>query len=936
MRVDFRRSLLGAFAMLLLLGAPALAQTGAITGRVTAAGTGQPLGTVAVRVISGANLVVARTLTSQDGTYLIVNVSPGLYSMDVGPSLEYQEVRFTDIRVVAGQTTTFNPQLVGGAISLNPVIVEVSGVRTTALQATGATAVVDEAQIRNRIAVTPAQHLKTIPAVDYAPTGVIGSNVTVRGFNNIFSGATHMMTDYRVAGVPSLRVNFMQLIPANNEDIEKVELILGPGSALYGPNTANGIVHFLTRSPISYPGNTMSLALGDRDIMQGEFRTAHRFSNAWGLKLSGNFLQAQEWGFVDQVEVAEAAKFAGPQAAFFRQEMRRVTGVTDEAEITRRINRIGERSREIDRYSGEARLDWRPSDRMRSTFSAGRAVLGRSVELTGLGAGQAINWSNSYVQARSQIGTLFVQGYVNFSDAGDTYLLRNGNPIRDRSRLYVGQAQHGFALNARQGFIYGADVLFTDPITEGTIHGIYEDEDRTTEVGAYLQSTTSLLDNLRLVLAGRVDSHTGLPDMVFSPRAALVFTPVQNQAVRLSFNRAFSTPSSLNQFLHLGSAFPDAGAARLGYSLLIQGTGTRGFTFGTPGSYEMRSPFTPAALGGAGQLLPAAGAAMFYQAALQVAASSSPAIFQANPWLLPLLQSHSPTAAQVGAAYSVPGSGTAQPLAELQMQDVPAIRESTQNSLEAGYTGIFGDRFRVSADFWFNRRQNFVTPLSLITPFVLLDGPQLGAYLYSRLQPEVGHDNALALAGGLAGGMAQVPVGTISSADVAATSAQLLVTYYNVDDDLDTYGTDIMAQANLTSTVYARGGVSLVNKNAFETRRGASVTLNAPKEKVTGALGYSNVRNGLSGELSARYSGEYPVRSGVYNATECIGGTEPGREPCVAPQTVVDVNFGFSLPQLQGAQLQFTVQNALDEQLRPFPGMPTLGRMALVRLRYNF
>jgi len=927
MRVDTGRTWLTAATLLLALAAPALAQTGTVTGRVTSADTGEPLALVAVRVISGANLVVGRALTSETGTYQITNLNPGTYSLDIGPLLNYPEVRRPGLQIVAGQTTTFNVSLAAAAISLNPVIVEVSGVRTTALQAPAATALVEESQIRSRVTVSPAQHLKNIPAVDYAQTGVVGSNITVRGFNNIFSGAVQMLTDYRIAGVPSLRVNFMQLIPANNEDLERVELILGPGSALYGPNTANGIVHFFTRSPISYPGNTFSVAMGDRDVAQGEFRTAHRFSNQLGLKVSGNYLQAREWGYTDPVEAAERTRFDGPGGAAARAELRRITGVTDEAELERRVASIGLRDNDINRWSVETRLDWRPSDRTRSTFAAGRAMLGRSIELTGLGAGQAINWSNSYVQARSQIGTLFVQGYVNFSDAGETYLLRTGLPIRDRSRLWVGQVQHGVALGARQGFIYGVDALFTDPITDGTIHGIYEDEDRTTEVGAYVQSTTSLMDNLRLVLAGRVDSHTGLPDLVFSPRAALVFNPVRDQAVRLSFNRAFSTPSSLNQFLHLGSAMPDAGAAALGYSLLIQGTGTRGFTFGEPGSYQIRSPFTPAGMGGPGQLLPVGAAVSFYPVAVQVAAA-------ANPALRDFLLANAPTPAQVGLAYSIPGSGTAQPLADLRMRDVAPIRESTQNSAEIGYTGIFGDRLQLSADFWFNRRQNFVTPLTPVTPFVTLDGPQLGAHLVPRLMQQLGMSQADALE--LVGQLARIPLGVLSSEDVAATGPQVLVTYYNVEDDLDTYGTDVMAQANLTSTLYARGGVSLVNRNVFTTREGASVTLNAPKEKVTAAFGYNDRVTGLTGEVSARYSGEYPVRSGVYNATECIGGTEPGREPCVAPQTLVDLNFGVRLPRLQDTMLQMSVQNLLDDNFRPFPGMPVLGRMVLVRLRYNF
>ena len=101
------------------------------------------------------------------------------------------------------------------------------------------------------------------------------------------------------------------------------------------------------------------------------------------------------------------------------------------------------------------------------------------IELTGLGAGQAIDWRYDYYQARATWGDAFAQVYLNTSDAGDTYLLRNGAPITDLSRLWVAQVQHSAELWAgRQGFTYGLDYLFTDPRTLGTINGIWEDHIR--------------------------------------------------------------------------------------------------------------------------------------------------------------------------------------------------------------------------------------------------------------------------------------------------------------------------------------------------------------------------------------------------------------------------------------------------------------------------
>src|SRR5690606_16301650 len=113
---------------------------------------------------------------------------------------------------------------------------------------------------------------------------------------------------------------------------------------------------------------------------------------------------------------------------------------------------------------------------------------------------------------------LFAQIYLNQSDAGDTFLLRTGQPIVDESTLLVGQIRHGFQPAGWQTLTYGVDFFRTTPRTRGTINGMYEDDDETTEVGAYLQSESALHPKFDLVLAGRVDDHSALPDPIFSPR----------------------------------------------------------------------------------------------------------------------------------------------------------------------------------------------------------------------------------------------------------------------------------------------------------------------------------------------------------------------------------------------------------------------------------
>ena len=54
-----------------------------------------------------------------------------------------------------------------------------------------------------------------------------------------------------------------------------------------------------------------------------------------------------------------------------------------------------------------------------------------------------------------------------------------------------------------------------------------------------------LLPQLKLILAGRADDHNHLNDLVLSPRAALAFQPNDDHNLRLTYNRAFSTPGYL-------------------------------------------------------------------------------------------------------------------------------------------------------------------------------------------------------------------------------------------------------------------------------------------------------------------------------------------------------------------------------------------------------
>jgi iron complex outermembrane receptor protein len=374
-----------------------------------------------------------------------------------------------------------------------------------------------------------------------------------------------------------------------------------------------------------------------------------------------------------------------------------------------------------------------------------------------------------------------------------------------------------------------------------------------------------------------------------------------------------------------------AGAGQLGYSIRVQGTGTEGFTFAREdGSYLMRSPFNPPQAGGPVELVPAAAVAAYWAAAVNVAAAQADLPAVTRDYLLSL----QPTPGEVGASFTAdPTSGVAFPLAALSLPDLDPIREETQTTFELGYRGLVAGRALLAGDLWYSRRKNFVTPLTVQTPVITLDREDVEALVVDGL---VNLGYSVPVARVIAAGVAAVPLGVVSSPDVRANGAQLLSTYTNVDDELELWGLDLTGTFLLNDVWSVTGSASFVSDDTFETNRGAMVVLNAPKEKGTLAVKYDDPASGLYGEVRARVSGGFPASSGVYEATACLPSAPSETEPCVQSFTLVDLNFAYEVPRLPGAKVQLSIQNLLDEAYRSFPGVPEIGRMGLVGLRYEF
>ncbi len=883
----------GRAALILLLPVSASAQDGTITGRVTDLESGAAVTDAAVQVLG---LELGPVETNQAGDFRI-SVPAGTHSLVV-TRIGYETSRTDGVTVAAGGSVSVTIQLRSRALALNQIVVTVSRREEKELDAPASVSTLSGAQISRMIARTPADHIRTLAGVDLASTGLTQSYVVVRGFNNVASGRLLSIVDNRYARIPALRINAINMIPTTDMDIERIELARGPGAALYGPNAAEGVMHIITHSPIDRPGTTASLAGGERSVFQMLFRSAHRVSDRFGLKVSGQYLRGTDWAHEDPWEVAARQQNPGHP-------------------------RIGVRNPLNERYFADFRTDYRFADDGELILSGGLNNSLSSINLTTVGSSQTHDWQYRYGQARLLKGRVFGQFFLNQTHSGDnSYLLRSGELIVDRSRTMAAQLQHGLEFGDRQRFTYGLDWQRTEPRSEGTIYGRHEADDVVVESGAYLHSETRLGTRLDLVTALRVDDHNRLAEMNVSPRAALVFRPAEGQNLRLTYNRAFATPGTSALFLDIPTGMLPV-APGIGYTLRAFGVAPGGLTFSDrcPGGlmeHCMRSPFLP------GQL--PANAALFWDALIMQFAPESLQPFLLGPGKRPGDPELGTVFRRLNTDALGPEGGDIFPL-DSGPVDLPELVPTVFNSIEAGYKGLIRDRVRLAADLYFANVENFVGPLKVESPNVFLDPASAGAFIGSRLGPliQAGIVTADQVAE-LAAGLASVPVGAVTPDQLDAPD--LLLASRNFGS-ASYWGIDLSAHVLASDRLSLTAGYSFQSTECFDFDEDGDcpgsddLALNAPSHKGSIGFAFTDHAAGFLLDGRWRFSDEFAMASGVFAGT-------------VDAYHVLDVTTGYQLPFQPNARLELTVYNALNNRHREFVGAPELGRLALVRVKYDF
>ena len=484
------------FAFVMLASATMLAQT-TVTGLVKDAQTGETL--------LGANVKVSDkaigTTTDFDGKFsLKVNAAPPFTI----------EISMLGFKAVSVEITKNNQEvmvsLVEDATSLEEIVFSASRRRQKVQEAPASVSIITPKDILNSAAaVDPVMTLANIAGVQMQQQTANTINIEMRAGSGVFGTSTFPILDYRYLVTPSAGTFYSNQTGMSNIDIQRVEVVRGAASALYGPGVTSGVVHFMSKSPIDYPGTTVEMLGGTLSTTGMTVRHAFKNDNdKFGFKVNVRYQRGKDF----ELDPVEDADFISSLQTTVSQPAI-VNGRVDPTQPGEQLLSLSDLddngdgnplATEYKNYSANVHLEFRPTDETTAFLSAGFAN-GGGVFFNSQGAGYQ-QGNDYWVQGRVQSGGLFAQVYYNYNDGGDeenpTFLYQTGlRQVAERNSLEA-QLQYNFDVPKflNTNFTIGTDYRNSKSMTAGTLYGINEDRDDYIITGAYLQGTSKISDKL--------------------------------------------------------------------------------------------------------------------------------------------------------------------------------------------------------------------------------------------------------------------------------------------------------------------------------------------------------------------------------------------------------------------------------------------------------
>jgi iron complex outermembrane recepter protein len=386
------------------------------------------------------------------------------------------------------------------------------------LQTPAAIYVLTQEDIRRAGVTSIPEALRLVPGVEVARIDSDSWAVGIRGFGGAFSRSVLVLVDGRSVYTPLFEGVYWDVQNVMLEDVDRIEVIRGPGGTIWGSNAVNGVINIITKKANDTQGTLAAVGGGNVDQATGAVRYGGTYGKDFDYRVYG-------MGFIRGAEYH----------------------VNDDPFDEWRMGQMG------------FRTDWKESDRDTITFQ-GDTYSGESGTETNIAffspPSQANIDSIGFVS-----GGNFLTRWKHEFDNGSDFQLQAYFDRTNRQDAQFGETRDTFDIDfidhlplpGHQDFIWGlgADVSPSNFIqTQATVNFLPNQQTDSIYSG-FLQDKISIADNKLSFTVGSKFEHDSFSGFVYEPSARVLWAPSDTQSFWAAVTRAVRTPSRLDQDLAL-------------------------------------------------------------------------------------------------------------------------------------------------------------------------------------------------------------------------------------------------------------------------------------------------------------------------------------------------------------------------------------------------
>ncbi|MBI2430245.1 MAG: TonB-dependent receptor [Ignavibacteriales bacterium] len=495
------------------------------------------------------------TSSNVNGEFTLMKVPAGMHTLIVS-SVGHRTIELT-VNVEEGKATNVIISLENESVQMNEILVYGASLKKERItEAPAAISVVEGKGLqRGASSGQLPKLLEGQPGVDLVQSGLYDFNLNTRGFNSSLNRRVLILLDGRDLGTAFLSSTEWNGMSTPLEDLGRVEMVRGPGSALYGANAYNGVLNITSTPPKAMLGTKVTAGVGELSMFRGDVRhsgqyehysyrinmggvTGKTFSKTRTRSITGSRQQdiynaATNGAFQDQINNNQ--KFEYESFSGLNKEV---------AEM---------RDDPVSQFYLSGRLDhdyeWGGS----STVEGGITQVENEVIVTGIGRVQVQRARRPFARlSYSDYGfnvNVWTQSRINMAPEVS---LSTGLDLVQDANMTQGEVQYNRLFFDNQLFVVaGLSHRLISIDTKNTLM-LGKRDDNTT--GIFGQLEYRFATELKAVVAGRYD-RSSLHESFFSPKAAIVFSPDANHNFRATYNKAFQSPNYSELYLYVNHPY---------------------------------------------------------------------------------------------------------------------------------------------------------------------------------------------------------------------------------------------------------------------------------------------------------------------------------------------------------------------------------------------